>query len=85
MWTYPPELVDALLGFGLAPTPETPPRLVREAVSELYRFELRRARDRLRAGRYRKSEYLDLVIALRKQYWVLTLPATAWERICRTT
>jgi hypothetical protein len=85
VWTYPPELVDALAPMGLAPTSSTPPVFVRDAVSDLYRFELRRARDRLRAGAYEKSAYLDIVIALRKKYWVLTLPPAAWERICAQT
>jgi hypothetical protein len=82
VWTYPSELVDALAQLGLAPTASTSPVLVRDAVSDLYRFELRRARDRLRAGEYEKSAYLDIVIALRKKYWVLTLQPAAWERIC---
>ena len=29
-WTYPDELREALLDFGLAPRPETPPRFVRD-------------------------------------------------------
>jgi hypothetical protein len=49
----------------------------------LYRYELRTARDRLRAGAFEKSTYLDLVVALRKKYWLLTLPLAAWEKICR--
>jgi hypothetical protein len=81
-WTYPPELVDALAGFGLAPRTTTPPAVVREALNDLYRFELRRLRERLRAGRVEKPDYLDRVVALRKQYWPLTLPLPAWEKIC---
>ena len=81
-WTYPPELRDALAGLGVAPRPETPPLFVRAAVDDLYRFELRRLRDRLRAGVVAKADYLDLVIRLRKKYWMLTLPEPAWEKIC---
>ena len=82
MWSYPPEFVEALLGLGLAPTPDTAPVFVRDAVNDLYRFELRLARDRLKAGAIEKSNYQDVVIALRKKYWMLTLPAPACERIC---
>ena len=74
-WTYPDELGEALLTFG--------PRVVRDALNDLYRFELRRMRDRLRAGLMERPEYLDRVVALRKKYWPLTLPLGAWERICR--
>ncbi len=81
-WTYPDELLVALAGFGLAPTPATPPALVRDAMNDLYRYELRRMRDRLRQGAIEKSTYLDLVIATRKRYWPLTLPLPAWEKIC---
>jgi hypothetical protein len=81
-WTYPPELSAALLAFGLRPTSRTPPALVRGALNDLYRFELRRMRDRLRAGAFTRPEYLDLVIATRKRYWPLTLQLPAWEKIC---
>jgi len=82
-WTYPDELRSALVGLGLAPTSRTPPALVRDALNDLYRYELRRMRDRLRAGEIEKASYIDRVIALRKHYWPLTLPLPAWEEICQ--
>jgi hypothetical protein len=82
-WTYPVELRSALADLGLAPLPTTPPAVVREALNDLYRYELRRMRDELRAGAIEKAAYLDRVVALRKKYWPLTLPLDAWERICR--
>ena len=81
-WKYPPELTDALAGHGLAPRSDTPPALVRDAVNDLYRYELRRMRDDLRGSALDKEAYLERVIALRKKYWVLTLQLGAWERIC---
>jgi hypothetical protein len=84
MWSYPPEFLESLAGLGLAPTSATPPALVRDALNDLYRYELRTARDRLRAGATEKSQYLDLVIALRKKYWLLSLTVPAWEKICAT-
>ena len=81
-WRYPPEFLEALAGHGLSPTPTTPPTLLREAVNDLYRVELRAARDRLLANRIAKSDYLSVVVSLRKKYWLLTLPLSAWERIC---
>jgi hypothetical protein len=82
MYVYPSEFLDALASLGLAPTGETPPVLVRDAVNDLYRFELRTARDRLLARQIEKANYLDVVIALRRKYWLLSLQPAAWERIC---
>jgi hypothetical protein len=82
-WSYPPELLEALPSFGLLPRPTTPPRLTRDALSDLYRYEIRRLRGRLLAGEVRKADYQGLVIALRKKYWPLTLTPEAWETICR--
>jgi hypothetical protein len=81
-WSYPPELAEALERFGFRPRPDTPPALVREALHDQYRYQLRRVRDDLRAGRVARPAYLDRVVALRKRYWPLTLPLPAWERIC---
>ena len=82
IWQYPPEFLDSLASLGLAPTERTPPLLVRDALNDLYRYQLRSMRDRLRAGDIEKASYLDMVIALRKRYWLLTLPLLGWERIC---
>jgi len=82
LWSYPPEFIVALAGHGLAPRPDTPPALVRDAVNDLYRYELRRMRDGLRDSALDKVAYRERVIALRKKYWVLTLQLGAWERIC---
>ena len=81
-WTYPVELRDALLGFGLAPQPDTPPASVREHLSDLYRYEIRALRERLMAGEFPKHEYSDRVVALRKKYWPLSFTPEQWEKIC---
>jgi hypothetical protein len=82
VWSYPPELAEALLRFGLAPRPETPPRFVRDQLSDLYRYEIRRLRGRLLAGEFPKADYIGHVIALRKKYWPLSLMPDQWESIC---
>jgi len=79
---YPEELLAALGAFGLAPRETTPPEVVRDALNDLYRFELRRMRDRLRAGHIAAADYHGLVVALRKKYWPLSLTLDAWHRIC---
>jgi len=75
-------LLDALEKFGLSPRPETPPGFVRDALSDLYRYEIRRLKSRLLAGEFPKSDYIGLVIALLKKYWPLAMTPAVWERVC---
>ena len=82
-WSYPTELIEALLTFGLRPTSETPPLQVRDALNDLYRYEIRRLRQRRLDGIVEKSRYVDEVIALRKKYWPLSLQPGHWEKICK--
>ncbi len=82
-WTYPPELLDVLVTFGLKPAATTPPLVVRAALNDLYRFEIRRLRQRMVDGHVEKARYVDEVVVLRKRYWPLSLQPEHWERICR--
>jgi hypothetical protein len=77
---YAPEALAALAGHGLAPRPDTEPALVREALSDLYRYEIRRLRQRLLRGDIPKADYSNHVIALRRQYWLLSSPVELWTR-----
>jgi hypothetical protein len=79
-YEYAPEALEVLAGHGLRPGPDTPPAAVREALSDLYRYEIRRLRRRLLAGEVPKAEYSDHVIGLRKQYWLLSIPVERWTR-----
>ena len=81
-FSYPAEFLESLGGLGIAPTPDTAPGTVRDALNDLYRYELRALRSRLLVGEFERSSYLERVVALRKKYWLLTLPLEAWERIC---
>jgi hypothetical protein len=77
-YAYAAEILDALAGHGLRPTPATPPVVVREALSDLYRYEIRRLRRTLLEGGIEKRDYSSHVIALRKRYWLLSLPVQHW-------
>jgi hypothetical protein len=79
-YEYAPEALEVLAGHGLRPGPDTPPAAVREALSDLYRYEIRRLRRRLLAGEVPRAEYSDHVIGLRKQYWLLSIPVERWTR-----
>ena len=77
-YEYAPEALETLAGHGLRPGPDTPVALVRDALSDLYRFEIRRLKARLLAGDIPKERYSDHVVALRKQYWLLSVPVQHW-------
>ena len=83
-WSYPPELAEKLLAFGLKPTATTPPSVVRAALNDLYRYEIRRLRQRLLDGAVEKVRYVEEVILLRKRYWPLSLQPEQWEVICKS-
>jgi hypothetical protein len=82
-YEYAPEALEVLAGHGLRPGPDTRPAVVREALSDLYRFEIRRLKRRLLAGGIEKARYSDHVIELRKQYWLLSVPVERWTRETR--
>ena len=80
-YEYAPEALEVLAGHGLCPGPQTPPRVVREALSDLYRFEIRRLKQRLLAGAIARERYSEYVIDLRRQYWLLSIPVERWTRV----
>jgi hypothetical protein len=82
MYEYAPEALDVLAGHGLRPGPGTRPAVVRDALSDLYRYEIRRLRRRLLAGEIPREAYAGHVFELRKQYWLLSIPVERWVREC---
>jgi hypothetical protein len=79
-YEYAPEALEVLAGHGLRPGPDTPPSTVREALSDLYRYEIRRLKRRLLSGEFPADEYSARVIQLRRQYWLLSIPVQQWTR-----
>jgi hypothetical protein len=80
MFEYDPELLAALAALGIIPTPHTPPEKTKEAVNDLYRYELRTLRDRLVRKEIPKAGYSERVIQLRRRYWMLSLPLHLWAQ-----
>jgi len=78
VYTYRQQILDELAGHGLLPRPDTPPQLLRDAVRDLYKYEIRRLRDRLIAGQIPKRDYAGHVVALRKRYRILSVPPALW-------
>ena len=77
-YRYRPEVLEMLWRHGVQPTPATPPELVHEFVSDLYRIELRRLRDRLVRGAIPKQGYFERVVELRRKYPLISLKPAQW-------
>jgi len=77
-YRYRRDILEALLAHGVRPTPGTRPDLVRDYVRDLYKYEIRRLRDRYVRREFPKSEYSARVDTLRRQYPVLALQARDW-------
>jgi hypothetical protein len=78
VYRYKQEILEELATHGVRPTPATSPDLVHEFVNDLYRYELRRLRDRLLRREIPKSRYYDLVVEIRMRYRVLALKPRQW-------
>ena len=77
-YSYRPQVLKELRTHGVYPTPDTPPGLVHEFVSDLYRYELRRLRARQLGGEIPKHEYSVHVVKLRKKYILISVPVRFW-------
>jgi hypothetical protein len=77
-YRYRAEVLAQLWRHGVQPKPTTRPELVHEFLSDLYRFELRRLRDRLVRREIPKIGYYDRVVELRRKYPLVSLKAELW-------
>ena len=77
-YRYRPDVLAQLLQHGVQPRSTTPPELVFEFVTDLYRYELRRLRAALVAGAIPKAGYYDRVIQLRLKYPLVSIKPQLW-------
>jgi hypothetical protein len=75
---YKADVLEELARHGLSPGPTTSPATLREQINDLYRIEIRKLRDRCRAGEFSIQELPARVIELRKRYVLLSIPMTYW-------
>jgi hypothetical protein len=75
---FRPSVLDELSRHGLQPLPTTKAEFLRDAVRDLYRYEIRRLRSELLAGRIPKVDYANRVVELRRRYPLLSLPLEMW-------
>ena len=77
-YVYHQRVLDELARHGLKPLPATSPQQLRDAVRDLYKYEIKRLRSELLARRIRKQDYAGHVVELRKRYWLLSVPTQLW-------
>jgi hypothetical protein len=77
-YRYTTPVIDQLWRHGLHPSPTTAPQTLRDAVRDLYLFEIRALRSRLLAKEIRRPDYAGHVVELRRRYPLLSLPVEHW-------
>jgi hypothetical protein len=77
-YRYREEVLSELARHGVIPREDTPPELIHAFVNNLYLFEIRVLKRRLKAGLIPKPEYARHVEQLRKRYPILSLPEHLW-------
>jgi hypothetical protein len=83
-FAYHQQILDELARHGLRPAPTSSPQQLRDAVRDLYKYEIRRLRDHYLHGGFPKPEFAGRVIELRKRYWLLSIPTELWLLAGRT-
>jgi hypothetical protein len=77
-YRYRPEVIEQLWLHGVHPRSTTPPRLVHDFLTDLYRYELRRLRARLVGGEIPKQGYYERVVQLRQKYPLVSFKPETW-------
>ena len=77
-YVYRQDVLTQLLAHGVRPTGDTPPGLVHEFVSDLYRFEIRRLRASVVRREIPREGYADRVTLLRRKYPLISLKPWQW-------
>jgi hypothetical protein len=77
-YRYHQQILDELARHGLQPIATSSPQQLRDAVRDLYKYEIRRLRDAYLDGHFPKPEFAGRVVELRKRYWLLSIPTELW-------
>lgn len=75
---YRDDVLAELWKYGVRPTEYTPPELARGFIRDLYRFEIRKLRERYVGTEFSKADYFNKVVELREKYPVLSLVPRLW-------
>jgi hypothetical protein len=77
-YRYRAEVLAVVWRHGIMPTERTPPELARGFVRDLYKYEIRRLRERYLRREFSKRDYHVLVERLRNRYGVLAFVPRQW-------
>ena len=77
-YRYKPEILAQLARHGVIPKATTPPATARAVVNDIYRYELRKLRDRYLVGEFSKQAYYDKVVEVRNRYPVMAVLTRHW-------
>jgi hypothetical protein len=77
-YRYRPDVLAQLVAHGVTPKPSTSPEFVRDFLNDLYRYELRRLRDRLVRREIAKPDYYAHVVDVRRRYPLLSMKLWEW-------
>ena len=77
-YVYTPEVLEELAVHGLQPRADTSPKRLRDALRDLYKYEIKVLKRRLLAGDFPRHQYSARVIALRRRYPLLSVPVELW-------
>jgi hypothetical protein len=72
------DVLAQLARHGIVPRTDSRPERIREFLSDLYRIELTRLRDRVRRGELAHTELAAHVVTLRRRYPLLSVPVGEW-------
>jgi hypothetical protein len=75
---YSGAILEQLALHGIRPTSATDPAFVREYLSDLYRYEIRRLKARLLENAFPRGEYAARVRQLRRKYELLSTSPERW-------
>jgi hypothetical protein len=78
IYVYDARVLEELARHGLKPQLTTSPQRLRDAVRDLYKYEIRRLKSELLARRFRRQDYAGRVVELRRRYPLLSLPVEYW-------
>lgn len=78
VYRYKSEVLAQLATHGVVPKPTTPPTTARAVVNDIYRYELRKLRDRYLVGEFSKQAYYDKVVETRNRYPVMMILTRFW-------
>ena len=80
MFRYKADILEELQRYGITPSESTDPQDIRDVLNDLYRRDIRALKARLLEKEFPQTEYADRVRALRKNYFLLSIPLRFWTR-----